>query len=469
MNRRPEGGRPPSVARRLLTLLLVPLGGLLLLALLFDYLVVVGPVRASFDRSLADAAVVIAAYVRDAADGGATIELPAAVAVELKEQRGREPIYALRAADGRLLAGDARLPPPVAAADPAAAVSFGTTALVPAQPARVAWYRWQQGGRALSLTVAEPTGGRDAATRPLVTATLTLDVLQALAVVALVLIGVRQGLRPLLEFRDELAGRSAQDLAPLDENRAPVEIRALVASLNTLLARVRAAAEAQQRFVADAAHQLRTPLAGMQAQLELLERDTATLPVQERVRAVREGLKRLAHTAHQLLTLARAAGSATLERDFAAVNLAGLIEDAVTAQLDRALAKQIDLGAESAPVQVRGVEWLLRELLNNLIDNALHYTPVGGVITLRSGPMGDGAFLEVEDDGPGIAPAERPLVLHRFQRAAGATEAGSGLGLAIVSDIVALHGARFELDSGANGRGTRARIEFQSPARTAGS
>ena len=464
MNRRAEGGRTPSVARRLLTLLLVPLGGLLLLALLFDYLVVVGPVRSSFDRSLADAAVVIAAYVRESPDGGATIELPAAVAAELSVERGRAPDYALRAVNGRLLAGDARLPPPPGSAEPPAALSFGTTALSPTRPARVVWYRWQPGERPLSLTLAEPTGGRDAATRPLVTATLTLDVLQALAVVALVLIGVRQGLRPLLEFRDELAGRAAHELEPLDEMRAPVEIRTLVASLNALLARVRASAEAQQRFVADAAHQLRTPLAGMQAQLELLERETAALPIHDRVRAVREGLKRLAHAAHQLLSSAQATGSATLDRDFATVDLAHLIEEAVTAQLDRALAKRIDLGAETAAAQVRGVEWLLRELLSNLIDNALHYTPAGGVVTLRAGALPDGAFLEVEDDGPGIAPDERPLVMQRFHRAAGAVGAGSGLGLAIVNDIVLLHGARFELGTGAHGRGTRARVEFRSPA-----
>jgi two-component system sensor histidine kinase TctE len=193
-----------------------------------------------------------------------------------------------------------------------------------------------------------------------------------------------------------------------------------------------------------------------------LERDAAALPVRDRVSAVREGLKRLAHTAHQLLTLARAEGSATLERDFVAVDLARLVEEAVTLHLDRALAKQIDLGAEAAPASVRAVEWLLRELLSNLVDNALNYTPAGGVVTLRCGALPGGAFLEVEDDGPGIPPEERPRVVERFQRAAGAPGVGSGLGLAIVSDIVALHGARFELGSGHHGRGTRARVEFRA-------
>ncbi|MBS0395241.1 MAG: sensor histidine kinase N-terminal domain-containing protein, partial [Proteobacteria bacterium] len=453
-------------ARRLLTLLLVPLGGLFLLALLFDYLVVVGPMRTTFDRSLADAAMVFAAYVREAPGGRVTLELPAAVAHELTEAQGSRPRYALFAADGRLVSGDARLPPPpdVRAALPAG-FSFATTALPSGERLRLAWYRFDSGSARYALVVAEPLGDREDATRPLVTATLTLDTLQLVAVVAFVLIGVRQGLRPLQEFRDEIARRPATGLEPLDERRVPHELQPLVAALNALLARVRAAAESQQKFVTDAAHQLRTPLAGMQAQLELLEREADALPVRDRVRSVREGLKRLAHTAHQLLTLARAEGAATLERDFTEIDLPELVEAAVTQHLDRALAKRIDLGADAHPVRVRGIEWLLRELIGNLLDNALNYTQAGGVVTLRCGPLEGGAFLEVEDDGPGIPAAERPRVLERFHRAAGAPGTGSGLGLAIVSDIVALHGARFELHGGQGGRGTRARVEFAAARR----
>ncbi len=452
--------RPPSIARRLLTLLLVPLGGLLLLALLFDYLVVAGPSRAAFDRELANAAGTIAARVRLGDDGRAAIDLPAELARQLSEEQGAAPFYVLRASDGRWLAGDVRLPPPPVAAS--TAISYATLPLAGLGPTRIAWYRWNASSVPLVLAVAQRTEVRDAAARPLVTATLTLDVLQLVAVVALVLIGVRRGLRPLLEFRDELAARSARDLRPLDAERVPVEVRTLVVSLNALLEQVRATAEAQQKFVADAAHQLRTPLAGVQAQLELLERDAAALPVQPQVIVVREGLRRLAHTAHQLLTLARAEGSATLDRDFVTVDLAALVEAAVGAQFDRALDSGIDLGAEALPASMRGVQWLLRELVGNLLDNALRYTPAGGVVTLRCGTIPGGAFLEVDDDGPGIPPEQRPLVVQRFHRVPGTAGDGSGLGLAIVSDIVALHGARFDLTAGPGGRGTRARVEFRS-------
>src|SRR5262249_33155877 len=182
-----------------------------------------------------------------------------------------------------------------------------------------------------------------------------VDGLQLIVIPLLVILGVRRGLRPLLALRDHMAARSARELEPLDAKSVPVEAKTLVESLNALHGRVRAAAESQQQFVADAAHQMRTPLAGIQAQLELLERDAQAVPVKERIRAVGEGIRRRAPTAHQLLTLARAESAATLARDFRPVDLAALIEECVSGQLDRALEKRIDLGAEAAPATVTGV------------------------------------------------------------------------------------------------------------------
>ena len=202
-------------------MLLVPLGGLLLLALLFDYLVVVGPMRSTFDRSLADAAMVFAAYVRDGPDGRVTLELPRRW--RPRARRGAGLAAALRAVRGgrRVLAGDRRLPAPAAAAGERSASH--RDARLGGRRMRIVWYRFRRSA-AFGLTVAEPTRRPRGPARPLVTATLTLDVLQLVAVVALVLIGVRRGLRPLLEFRDELASRSARELEPLDERRVPVEI-----------------------------------------------------------------------------------------------------------------------------------------------------------------------------------------------------------------------------------------------------
>jgi len=313
-------------------------------------------------------------------------------------------------------------------------------------------------GRRLIVAAAEPARARARTTLYLLTATLTVDTLLVITILALVLLGVRRGLQPLLALGDRLATRSASELEPLDPQSVPAEVRTLVAALNALFERVRAAANSQQKFLADAAHQVRTPLAGIQAQLELLERDPAAAPLAERIGALHAGVRRLAHTAHQLLTLARAGNSATLPRDFRPVDLGVLVTATVTEQLDRALGKGLDLGAEAAPASVHGVEWLLRELLGNLVDNALKYTPRGGSVTLRCGSQPQGAFLEVEDDGPGIPPPQRAQIAQRFHRTAGA--GGSGLGLAIVSDIAALHGARLSIGAGAADRGTKIRVDF---------
>jgi two-component system sensor histidine kinase TctE len=460
---------PWSVRRRLLALLLAPVAVLLLTGVLLNYLAGIGPVRAAFDRSLAAAALIVATHVSVAADGSVAARLPADADRLLRASGLRPTRIAVLDGDGHRLAGDEALPRPAAGLGTTGANPRFGDASVGGERLRIAWYGFEAGGRPLIVAVAEPARLRERASVYVVTATLTVDVLLVLTILGLVLFGVRRGLQPLLALRDRLAARSARELEPLDPHSVPAEVRALVGSLNALFERVRAAAEAQQIFLADAAHQIRTPLAGMQAQLELLARAPAAAPLRDRIEGLHESVRRLAHTSHQLLTLARAESSATHARDFRPVELARLVEESAGTQLDRALAKGIDLGGEAQPATVTGVEWLLRELLNNLVDNALKYTPRGGVVTLRCGALQGGAYLEVEDDGPGIPAEERPRVVQRFHRVAGRSGTGSGLGLAIVSDIAALHGARFALGPGAGGSGTRARIEFvvRAPAPTA--
>ncbi len=462
--------RPTSVGGRLLVLLLAPVGSLLVAGVLIDYYSSIGPVGTAFDRSLGDVALLVASYVRPGTIESLRTGLPPEMQAAFGASGSAKRWFALRDGRGTLLAGDALLPADPSAGTPAAGDGkpvFGD-AVVAGEPVRVAWYDFDLDGERTRVTVAEAARSRDSPTRALVTATLIVDILQLIAIPALVIVGVRLALKPLLALRDHMAARSARELEPLDASSVPVEAQTLVESLNALFGRVRAAAESQQKFIADAAHQMRTPLAGIQAQLELLERDAGAAPVRERIHAVGEGIRRLAHTAHQLLTLARAESSATLARDFGPVDLPQLIEEAVTAQLDRALAKRIDLGAEAAPATVTGVGWLLREMLNNLVDNALNYTPAGGVVTLRSGVGPAGPYLEVEDDGPGIPPSERPYVLARFHRAPDAPGQGTGLGLAIVNDVAVVHGASLAIESGAHGRGTRVRIGFASaPGATA--
>ncbi len=300
---------------------------------------------------------------------------------------------------------------------------------------------------------------------------------------------VKRALRPLLTLKEAVERRSPRDLSPMDVQASPEEVRPLVQSLNRLFELVNAQAESQRRFVADAAHQLRTPLAGLQAQIEAwaqavnnpaaamawrekYERNRALAPVDDaqaainiganQINRLRDAARRTSQLANQLLALSRADARSPDAQPMHQVDLKELCETLLEMHLDGAQAKRIDLGLEVQAVHVSGHEWLLRELLGNLLDNALKYTPEGGTVTLRCAwAKGDGApFLEVEDDGPGVPMAERRRVLARFYRVPGTASEGNGLGLAIADEIARVHRSQLVVGSGLGGRGTRITLLF---------
>jgi two-component system sensor histidine kinase TctE len=278
---------------------------------------------------------------------------------------------------------------------------------------------------------------------------------------------VQRALRPLLELRNAVESRSPRDLSSIDESASPEEVRPLVHSLNRLFELVNAQAESQRRFIADAAHQLRTPLAGLQAQVEAWAQAASARPgsdgavrlTAEEVTKLRNATRRTSQLANQLLALSRA-DAAMHAQPMHEVDLKTLAEDILQAHLDAATAKHIDLGLDAQPVQVHGHEWLLREALSNLVDNAVKYTPAHGTVTIRCGRLGGAAFLEVEDDGPGIAAAERGRVLERFYRVQGTHGEGNGLGLAIADEIARLHHGVLALLPGSGGRGLKASLSM---------
>ena len=273
---------------------------------------------------------------------------------------------------------------------------------------------------------------------------------------------VKQALKPLLSLKEAVERRSPRDLSAIDEAASPEEVRPLVDSLNRLFGLVNAQAESQRRFVADAAHQLRTPIAGLQAQVEAWAQaasaarqgDTLALPT-EQVYKLRSATRRTSQLANQLLALSRADARGMQSQPVQRVDLKALCEDTLEAHLDAATAKHIDLGLDADPVQVMGHAWLLRELLSNLVDNAVKYSHEGATVTIRCGRRGSVPYIEVEDDGPGVAAAERPRILERFYRVQGTAGEGNGLGLAIAEEIARLHGSHLQLLSGAAGRGLK--------------
>ena len=291
---------------------------------------------------------------------------------------------------------------------------------------------------------------------------------------------VHRALRPLLALKDAVERRSPRDLSALDPEASPDEVRPLVLSLNRLFSLVDAQAESQRRFVADAAHQLRTPLAGLQAQVEAWAQtaetgqyrknsaqalaDSAPAAITlgaDQILKLRQAVRRTSQLANQLLALSRADARSAHTQPMQRVDLKQLCEVLLEVHLDAATRKGLDLGLDAASVHVTGYEWLLRELLGNLVDNAIQYTPPGGHVTLRCGRRaapGQGtlqAFLEVEDDGPGVAPQERGRMLERFYRVPGTVGEGNGLGLAIAEEIAHVHQSQLRVEEGSGGRGLR--------------
>jgi len=282
----------------------------------------------------------------------------------------------------------------------------------------------------------------------------------------LVWFGVNRGLRVLDPLTREIRLRHAGDLSPLHAPDVPLEVQPLVATIDALLARVERMLQQQQRFIADAAHQLRTPLAGLRLQAERALADPRPESVREALIHVQRLSAGTARAAGQLLVLARAQAPDEVLGAAAPLDLAELTRDEVAARVPAALAQGADLGYSGPAhgVVVIGDALLLRELLGNLVDNALRYGRADGVITVAvESDRGEGALLAVSDDGPGVPDALWPRLGERFFRVDGNERSGregSGLGLAIVREIAERHGATLDFGAGAGGRGLQVDIRF---------
>ena len=258
-----------------------------------------------------------------------------------------------------------------------------------------------------------------------------------------------RGLSPLATLQEHIRSRRSDDLSPIDSHGVPEEISPLVRSLNDMLEQLSQSIQMQKRFIADAAHQMKTPLAGMRMQSELAMRQSDRNEIQRSLEQLSKSSKSATRLVNQLLALARAENQSSRSAAFETIDLCDLARHVVQDWVQAAFAKQIDLGFEGVdhPITVNGNTTMLRELMNNLIDNALRYTQEGGSVTVRilADQERNLAILEVEDNGPGIAQAERTHVFERFYRILGSQVEGSGLGLAIVREIAQNHGATVDI------------------------
>ncbi len=447
----------PSLRRTLLAWLVPPL---LLISVLGSFAAFQYSHSAAiqaFDQSLVNAAIGLGGRVR-MHGGTATIDLPVAADQIVRTDQYDEIYYLIRDPYGEMLAGDAELPPPPDSNPKEFAVIYDS--FFRGKPVRVAAVRAACGELECAIMVGETMINRTQTRNRILASTFVPEVTLLIAVLLFVWIGVRRGIEPLARLSDDIRARSPTDLRPIDSISVPSEVHPIVTELNSLFARVNASTASQKRFTANAAHQLRTPLAILQTHIELAMLQPASAELKGLLQHAHSATARATRLTHQLLTLARAEPSGQYFLGHAHVNLRVVAEGLADDLVHRAMKRNVDLGFELESATTSGDPFMLSEALSNVVLNAIEYVDEGGHVTVRSGVAAAGAFIEVDDNGPGIPFAERDRVLERFYRIPNTPGVGSGLGLAIVVEIVQLHGGTLALLDGESGRGCRVRMTF---------
>ena len=450
-----------SLFGEILDWMLAPLLLLWPMSVALTWLVAQNIANRPYDRELGE---LVRAVARQAQEEAATPTRPQALVRRSLEQTATQLLrpddndslfFQVLGTRGELVAGDADLPVPLHV-QPSPELRFRDD-VIRDEPVRVA-YLWAPHDLAPEGTLVQMAETLDKrsrlATEIIKGVILPQFVILPLAVL-LVWLALARGIRPLAELQQRIRRRESTDLSPIEERHVPEEVAPLVGAINDLLTRLDQSIATQRHFLADAAHQLKTPLAGLRMQAELAEREIDSghgdpRSMKHTLQQIALSSQRAAHMVNQLLAMARAEDreQAISRQD---VDLAEITRETVRDFVPKAMDKRIDLGYEGPQSEggadlvahLMGQPVLVRELVRNLVDNALQYTPAGGTVTARvtPDPFGQVVVLQVEDTGPGIAPAERELVFQPFYRALGTNVDGSGLGLAIVAEIARAHDA----------------------------
>lgn len=450
-----------SIRINLLKWLIAPLLLINLMGAALTFWLAWSPTQTAWDQSLADAAWALIPRLKES-QGVITIDLPTQAEQVLRGDHVDSIFFVVRDAQGRTIAGDADFPvlAPINQFDEPH-VDDGS---MRGEPIRIISLMTHIGTHSVYLGAAETLRKRNRSQWIIVIALLLIEAVLTCLAIAIVWIAVRKGLLPLQKMQVDLNARQVLDLSPVAGLGAPVELEPLLAAVNGLLLRAQDGAQAQQNFLANVAHQLRTPLAGLKIHLEWLQHRHAADADGSRTVAMMMALaERMIRQTNQLLSLARAEPSQFARTSLSPLALDALVAESVQHFVQQADLRQIDLGFDLHATTVIGDRFLLRDMLDNLIDNAIRYTPKNGTVTVRCRQEAQHAVLVVEDSGPGIDPEHRELVFNRFYRVDDKT-AGSGLGLAIVRDIVEDHGARVHITAGPNGStGTSFSVNFPAP------
>ncbi|WP_239700778.1 sensor histidine kinase [Massilia sp. 9096] len=455
----PEESIQHSLFGEILDWMLAPLLLLWPMSIAITYLVAKSIANQPFDHALEDSVTVLAQQVKQV-DGRVVTRLPGSARDFLRADDVDSVYFQVSAPDGAIVDGDRDLPLPSSDdAERSGRVHFRNENLHGA-PVRVA-YAWVNLAPLLDpkiepplalVQVAETLDKRAQLANEIIKGVILPQFIILPVILALVWFALSRGLSPLAQLQERIRARPPDDLSPIDSRQVPEEISPLVGSLNDMLARLTHTIDAQKRFIADAAHQMKTPLAGMRMQSELALRQVDPDEIHRSLEQLAKSSESATRLVNQLLALARAENTPHAGLALEPLDLSLLARAVVQDWVQASFAHEIDLGYEApddgAPdgyLAIAGNPMMLRELLSNLIDNALRYTPPGGSVTVRVRSDAGQALLEVEDTGPGIAPSERPRVFERFYRILGSSAPGSGLGLAIVREIAQQHGAEIQI------------------------
>ncbi len=453
-----------SFAAKLLDWLLAPLLFLWFASVAITNFMAIDAVNEPYDQRLDETARALAQLVR-VTEEELVFDLPREAGIFLRADRRDDLYFAIRRPWGDLIAGNPDLPPLPGQ------LEIGQTSFhggfLQGEEVRVATLAMAREGLAedqpVIVQVAETLRKRHRLSADIHTQVILPQLFVLVGALLLVWYGLTYVISPLKRLKEAMDRRHHRDLTPLDLADIPQELRPLITSINELMARLAANFQAQQRFIADAAHQLRTPLAGLKSQTELLLRQEDPGAMKHALTQLATSVQRTSRLANQLLSLARAETTGrTVRHD--AVDLNDLARKITAQWLPKAIDKGIDLGVDvcTDPLVVTGDAVLLGEALNNLLDNALQYTPSRGQVTVRT-RQGTGPVLIVEDTGIGIPREERELVFQPFYRVMDSDPGGTGLGLPIVRSILDAHGARVLLHDPAEGRGTVFELHFPRP------
>jgi two-component system, OmpR family, sensor histidine kinase TctE len=445
--------RPRSLFGEILDWMLAPLLLLWPMSLAVTYLVAKSIANGPFDRALETDAYVLARQIHPV-NGVAELSLPDSTRDFLRADNVDSVFYQVLGTRGELVGGDRDMPLPHEEDRPQPGIVEFRDDMLRGNEIRVAYttveFPQMPGAQPVLLQVAETLDKRSQLANDIIKGVILPQFVILPLAILLVWFGLSRGLAPLHALQSNIRARRPDDLSPLEARRAPPEIEPLVTSFNDLLTRLEQNMELQKRFIADAAHQMKTPLAGLRTQAELALRQDVSAEVHRSLEQIATSSEHAARLVTQLLALARAENRMS-GQIFTPVEITEVARNAVRDWIQAALSRRMDLGYEGpddtdAPddgrLEVDGNLVMLREMLSNLIDNAIRYTPEGGRITVRVRPEpGAGlVHLEVEDTGMGIPAAERDRVVERFYRILGREGDGSGLGLAIVREIATMHG-----------------------------